>query len=1028
MVFLTLVISSAVYGQTENLDQPYPDYPSIKETKTAFNKYLGRNYDSAIVFAQNKYQFAKAKNWGIGMASFSLLVAKAYGNKGKRDSSRFYLNVSKKITDDLIYDDPEYSDWLKGIKASQEQSFTVNLIRDGDYDSALIHAKKTLALYQEIEHNDGIASINNILGVISYNTGHVNDAAKYYTESYKLYRELNRLETAIVILGNLGFMYKTQGDLPKAMDAFLEQLQLGKEMDKVLAVGTALAGIAAVYYVQGDYEQTIKKSHESIVIFKKIDQYRNLILSQVVLGDALAKLSKTDSAFYYYDEALFLVDEHNIISEKGYVLERIGTLKKDLGQYKEALKYINEGIDVAKKMNFYNDYWLLLLAKTETLFELNRIEEAKVTTDEALKIAADSDDMGFKRDTYRIANKVYQRLGLYEKAYDLLSLYHVSKDSLFDQEKASEIAQIELNYAVENERKEAAAEQEKQDLAYQEQIRREQLIQYGVVGIAVIITIMLLFIYRSYRSKAKINDQLEVSNDKLQQLDQFKTRLFANINHDLRTPLTLIQGYASKVSSNENNYLTTDSENDLRHLNRNAATLTEMTNEIQDLLLLEESKLRLTFNKVLVHQYMSTLVKMFSSIADLSDITLRFTSNVDEGLIAHLDQKHFSKIMYNILSNAFRYTEEGGKVMVSVTDGTDEFTVSIADTGKGINENDLPHIFDRFYQSPLNEYRSREGFGIGLAVVKELMSLHNGEITVESEPGKGTEFQLVFPLNLDKEAIDAEVEAISLEELPMKAAKGSMISTSDTKHKTVLIVDDHHEIRKYISGIIAEDYGVKEAADGQQALELLEKNHIDLIITDLMMPWLDGFELIEKLQESEASRDIPVMVVSARTTEEDKHKILDAGVNEFISKPFDPVILKKRLQNMIKDQNKNSNKWDEVKSDQVTLSQIEQNVLKKLNQIILENIGNPDLNTELIAEALSASTSKAVRLTKKLTGQSPAAYIKDIRMNYINDMINQRKIKNATEAATAIGMKHATYFSKQYESHFGKMPEYAKQE
>ena len=230
MVFLTLVISSAVHGQTENLDQPYPDYPSIKESKKAFNRYFGNDYDSALLLAKEKYLFAYERNWSGGIASFGLMLSKAYGNIDQLDSSLYYLNISQEAAKDISVDKPDQIKWVKTIQANQNVSLAHILIRKGNYDSAIFQGKRALGYYSEIEDSVGISSAKNLLGAVSYYSGDVNEAAKYFSEGYQLQLLLGDTNNAVMTLGNLGSIYKAQGDLPKAMDAFMEQLQLGKEV------------------------------------------------------------------------------------------------------------------------------------------------------------------------------------------------------------------------------------------------------------------------------------------------------------------------------------------------------------------------------------------------------------------------------------------------------------------------------------------------------------------------------------------------------------------------------------------------------------------------------------------------------------------------------------------------------------------------------------------------------------------------------------------------------------------------------
>ncbi|MEL6536753.1 MAG: response regulator, partial [Bacteroidota bacterium] len=332
-------------------------------------------------------------------------------------------------------------------------------------------------------------------------------------------------------------------------------------------------------------------------------------------------------------------------------------------------------------------------------------------------------------------------------------------------------------------------------------------------------------------------------------------------------------------------------------------------------------------------------------------------------------------------------------------------------------------IFDRFYQAPKQPYQAREGFGIGLALVKELVLLHGGTITVESEVGVGTTFSMVLPLNLDKETQD-ETEATP--DTAKEPLEGLSLAINPalplTKDKTILVVDDHEEIRSYLGSILGTEYNLLMAGNGQQALDLLAERSVDLILTDLMMPWLDGFGLLDELGRQDRFKNIPVMVVSARSTTVDHKKVLEAGVNDFIVKPFEAKDLKQRVNNRIRNvEVSKANAWQVIADKKDLLSNVEQSILQKINQLIMERIDDPNLTVDDLALEISVSRSKVFRLIKQLTQTTPKAYIKTLRLDYVHELMQKGKIKNASEGARAIGMLNGTEFKQQYQAKFGKI-------
>ena len=893
--------------------------------------------------------------------------------------------------------------------------------------------KEALRLARGIKHQLLIGNLLTNLGN-DYLRVSLHDSAIYYYEQAKELQEaLNNQEQIGKILNNIGLVYSATGDYIKALQVQQEALRIREVIDDRRGLAFSLSNIGEVYYELNEFETSLDYHQRATEIYRELKMEYSLGLSLSNLAKCFLKMGSLETALEN-ERAAFQILKKVTKCEELEALQGIAAVYRAMNQADSSRYYENLIYNraVACQKPVFESQSLVFLANYD--LQDGNIAAARSKSLEAYDIAARFNLPENRRGAAEKLYEIYARQNDFKKAFRYMKAYHEISDSLFNQSKARELSQVEAKYRFDQEKQQLLFAQERETLRLEnENAAIDRRFNWAIGGLLVFL-IVIAIVVNAYRGKARLtkqlvdsNGQLEEANGKLHQLDQFKTRLFANINHDIRTPLTLIRGYAINIQGNENNYLTEASEKDLDHLQQNTMLLSEMTNEIQDLLLLEENKLKLNFNRIEITGYVDRLVKMFSSLAELSDIKLSYEDHVEQEFIIHLDQGHFDKIFYNLISNAFRYTPAGGHIRVTLQEESDHAILQIADSGKGIAAEDLPHIFDRFYQSPLNEYRSKEGFGIGLAVVRELVNLHEGEIAVQSILTAGTTFTVKLPLNLDK----AAAEPLSFNEEmsknhPVRSANSTMISTEEKDKKTILVVDDHMEIRKYISGILAKDYQVKEASDGKQALEVLGRNHVDLIMTDLMMPWLDGYDLIEQLNAADKFAGIPVMVVSARTTEEDKHRVLDAGVNEFIAKPFDPVELEKRIQNVLQGRKQNGNHWNEVVGNQETLSVVEQNMLKKLNQVILDHVADPNLSTDLIAQQLSASRSKAIRMIKSLTGKTPLAYIKEIRMNYVDDLIKKQKVKNASEAAQSVGMKHATHFSKQYKSHFGEFPEFGK--
>jgi signal transduction histidine kinase/DNA-binding response OmpR family regulator/Tfp pilus assembly protein PilF len=899
-------------------------------------------------------------------------------------------------------------------------SLGVNLWEKGVLDSALISYDKAILIYDDLGLGEKGVRTRLNKAIIIENKDDLPGAIAQYESVLEKNKIHNVENLAEIVAFNMGIIYNKMGDWVTAIERYMELIRHAQKKGNKSWEVSAWQSIGNAYMKLEDTENAFQAFRSSLNIASDAGNRRQEADARRGLGRVYLLNNELDSAHYYFQAALDIQRNLNRNSGMALNLKSLGEISSKQQRYKEALNYQTQVLAIYKEMQRRNAIGFALVRIGETYLSMREIESAEKYLIEGAGMLDGLDGLILSNE---LLAKLYEIEGDYAKAFVHQKSYSIYKDSLLSDTKMKELGQLEAKYAYDREKQQLIFEQDKERLRQeQERLRLEkekevintQLLATGAGVLLLFISIG--FIVKAYREKSR-------ANQKLQQLDQFKTRLFANINHDLRTPLTLIQGYIHRITSNKEDYLSHQSKEDLENLGSNAMTLTEMTNEIQDLILLEEGKLELKLQKVEIGSYLKRQVLMFGSMAEMAGISLAFESEVT-GLFVNLDSRHVEKILFNLLSNAFRFTPAEGRIVVTLKEENERVHIVVSDTGIGIDIKDLPNIFDRFYQSPLNEYRSKEGFGIGLAVVNELVGLHGGKIAVTSEIDKGTTFSISLPFNLDKALSSEELghPSDSIKTLPTKKAKAHMVADGTAVRSTVLIVDDHEEIRQYIIDLIAGEYEVKEAANGKQALEVLKLNNVDLILTDLMMPWLDGYDLIEQLKESETLRKVPLMVVSARTTEEDKHRVLDAGVNEFISKPFDPLMLQKRIRNLLTDQTKHRNTWEAIIADENLQSNLEGNILKKLNQIILDRISDANLNIDVIADELSASRSKTNRLIKELTGKTPLEYVKTIRMDFVHQAIKSRKVKNASEAASSVGMSNATQFAAQYKRHYGTAP------
>ena len=540
--------------------------------------------------------------------------------------------------------------------------------------------------------------------------------------------------------------------------------------------------------------------------------------------------------------------------------------------------------------------------------------------------------------------------------------------------------------------------------------------------------------------------------EELRQLDKVKSRFFANVSHELRTPLTLMLAPISsllkgKEDKNRQQQLLKLAQNNGRHL-------LKLINEILDLTKLESGKLELKETGVLLHPFLTRLVSSFESYAQQKKIDFRFYFKFDKELYVFLDMDKFEIIVNNLLSNAFKFTPPEGKIEVHVSEDSN-IQITIKDSGQGIHSNDLPYIFDRFYQSKQPDAPTQGGTGIGLALCREYVSLFNGKIWAQSELGNGSSFFVEipkrlsvvnYPVSIENHEIESNFEAQSINNDFQVIEKNTQnntpeLATDTQEDTTILIVEDNQNLRKYLTSILEKKYLIQTAENGKEALQILneyaEIHHSPfithhLIISDVMMPIMDGFTFLNHVKSNEKLRHIPMIMLTARAEKEDKLRALRIGVDDYILKPFEEDELLVRIENLLKNSEERRQFFEtEMKENQfgkesiniaTTISQEDQLWLEKLEQTVKKQIGNFDFTTEGLAFDMAISRRQLNRRIKKLTGLSTGEYVREVRLQEARRLLENRKYSTVKSVAYSVGLKSLDYFSKQFKERFGVNP------
>lgn len=534
--------------------------------------------------------------------------------------------------------------------------------------------------------------------------------------------------------------------------------------------------------------------------------------------------------------------------------------------------------------------------------------------------------------------------------------------------------------------------------------------------------------------------QLESQAKKLQELDAIKTRFFANISHEFRTPLTLL---LSPLQDLEKGELTPDRiARYAPMMHRNAQRLLTLINQLLDLSKLEAGGLDLRLQQTELIGFFRTLYLSFTPRAERDGLTLLFEAE-PEHLMACVDIDKVEKIVVNLVANAFKFTEPGGKIRLAVSqaqlDDHAYVKIIVEDTGEGIPSADVPRLFDRFYQVDSSATRKYEGTGIGLALVKELVDVHEGKVQVESKVGFGTTFtihlparlsdcenqeiQPVNPFELEAE-ISQQAGAINNSKLPDEPPEAEVLGKQFNKAGTLVIIEDNKDMRLFLRDHLEKDYHVHEADNGTTGLEVVQTLLPDLVVCDAMMPGMDGFAVCKAIKEAPSTSHIPVLLVTARASEESKLEGFKQGADDYITKPFNIEELRARLENHIYIRKTLRKKFSEevtVGLDEVVVSSADAQWLSRIKEIVETHLGDRTFSVDMLADEAGMSTRNLQRTLKRVTTLSPHGYIRTMRLERGAQLLMQQA-GTVSEVAQAVGFNDPEYFSKLFRQVFGEPP------
>ena len=834
-----------------------------------------------------------------------------------------------------------------------------------------------------------------------------------------------------------------------------------KILEKAIEIGEAQKlddQLISLYERMGALFIHFRQIKQGVVFFQKgISLGEKLIAQQEVkfsvqfnLAVLLKNMSveyltegKIDSASVSISRAINIITSNSGILRKKhyYSLAHMHTkycnilmIKK---QYESAQAHIDTAIMISQQINNPRILEAALFRQAKLYLELKSYKACIQSGEKVLQL-------GLVRTKSTLTNSIsfgtYNTLcECYAKAGNIKAVL-MAKDSLLAaKEKHYEKERIKIAQKLDTEYQVKELQNQKDQQVAKLKARNQLLWIFGII--AVLFSILSSILYRINRQRKQLARTLEVKNEALQKMDKAKTRFFSNVSHELKTPLTLIINpirrlLQSKKTADEDYYL-------MKSVEKNSLQLFDLTQQILELTKFEFNKVEVRTTAIHFEKSLRKLFGEFESFAAARQIDFQFTFQGTPNLIILIDHYKLITVVKNLISNALKFTPENGKVQVLVAEKEAALEIIVEDTGRGIHENDLTHIFDRYYQAKITNTFIEGGTGIGLAICKEYANILGGTITVHSTYGEGSRFIVRFPKKIaslsEQHLFSPIANAQQDNSLPLKASNPSL------GLPTILLVEDNLDLQEYLQLILQPSFNVIIAQHGQAALDILaqQKENIQLIVSDVMMPVMNGYQFLEEVKAIPQYAAIPIVMLTALSETTDKLKALRLGVDDYIMKPFVDEELLARIDNLIEHANQRkeyqANEIQEisnvttvpVSSSTPTLSspiaaakvsKTDLEWMKTLEATIIEHHGSFSFSADQLVDHMMMSRALLFRKVKKLIGLTPRQYIKEIRLLQARKLLEENPEGTVKSVVYSVGLKDTRNFSKNFHKRFGKYP------
>ncbi len=859
-------------------------------------------------------------------------------------------------------------------------------------------------------------------GMYSKATGDFVEAEHHFFKGKEIFEEYGYFSENAWVTKKLGDLEIERGDYLRAMDYYIKAIRLAEQGGDKKILAYCYREIAYLYHQHHENEKSLENIQKGYGLLLETNyETTDMAALLTTMAIALSANDMVDSAIACYETAIKYNRESGDNSSLAGNLNNLALIYENKGMYDKALPYYQQCLAIDSKAHDAYGLTYSHIGIANVFFKMEKPDSALYHARKSFAIAGSLKALQRIQKAGESLIRIYKAQDKYDSALHYYEIITEVKDSLFRQANVRDAFELQAKYEADKKDDEIfLLTKQKEEAAF-----RQKTYFYAGLGIF----LLALLLYNQQRIRSKKNKLLL---EKEMELDRMKSQFFANISHEFRTPLTLILSPLDAMISHAGQ---ADTKNRLKVMKSNARKLLGLVNQLLDLSKIESGKMKLR----LVHSDIMILIKgvatSFYSLAEKKNIKMAIGIS-RENLFMNFDPEKVETVLTNLLSNAFKFSPENGKITIktkteNVGKGMKKrefLRIDISDEGPGIPPAEIDMVFNRFYQSGNNSLQQK-GSGIGLALAKELVEMHEGKISLQSEEGKGTQISVYLPVDLPLTDLERPPSRWSpqkkLPEIHESYTKNEPgAATPDDRLPLALIIEDHSDVQNYIKGILKKNYNVRTALDGAEGIKKALATIPDIIISDVMMPAKDGYEVCKALKNDERTSHIPIILLTAKSDLEDKIEGLASEADDYINKPFFPEELLVRMANLLRTRKKLKEKYKGagiLKPREIAENSVDEKFLEKLIQLTEANMGDELFGVERLSAGIGMSRSQLHRKLTALLGHGPNQLIRSFRLQRAHDLLGQHAA-TASEIAYLVGFSSPSYFTKCFHKQFGYTP------